>query len=349
MADTTAAFAPLEWKWLRSRDFDLAFILGIPSISLATIALIIQAPRLFWAVLAIDLWVFGYHHVIAHLHPALLRPGELPELALPDLRPPADGGGRDRRPWPSGRGLGDRHHLLLLAVVPLRPAELGHLARLPRPRSATRSTRTGGSTRRSSTPGRSSASSIARTRIRDLHRAAARDLPGALRRRCWRPRPRRRCSPAGGLARRFRAWQPRAAVGRAQPLHAHPLPDLRRLLRAGGRRDLRLARHQHLAQRAVHPVRLALQQRRFKDGVDPKARLLSYISQPNRLWLYLLVCLGITGLVYVGLLGTLEAVLVSGLSGTVVLYQIVNFHHYVVDATIWKVRKAPMRKTLGLD
>jgi hypothetical protein len=89
--------------------------------------------------------------------------------------------------------------------------------------------------------------------------------------------------------------------------------------------------------------------RRFKDGVDPNARLLSYISQPNRLWLYLLTCLAITGLVYVGILGTLRTVLISSLTGTVVLYQIVNFHHYVVDATIWKVRKPPMRKTLGLD
>ena len=38
-----------------------------------------------------------------------------------------------------------------------------------------------------------------------------------------------------------------------------------------------------------------------------------------------------------------------GLSATIVLYQIINFHHYIVDATIWKVRKAPMRKTLGLQ
>ena len=27
--------------------------------------------------------------------------------------------------------------------------------------------------------------------------------------------------------------------------------------------------------------------RRFKDGIDPEARFLSYISQPGRLWLYL--------------------------------------------------------------
>ena len=40
--------------------------------------------------------------------------------------------------------------------------------------------------------------------------------------------------------------------------------------------------------------------RRFKDGVDPEARFLSYISQPQRLWLYVLTCVGITGVVYWG-------------------------------------------------
>jgi hypothetical protein len=89
--------------------------------------------------------------------------------------------------------------------------------------------------------------------------------------------------------------------------------------------------------------------RRFKDGIDPEARFLSYISQPHRLWLYLATCLAITGVLYWGVLGTLDAMLFTGLSATIVLYQIVNFHHYMVDAVIWKVRKAPMRKTLGLD
>ena len=81
--------------------------------------------------------------------------------------------------------------------------------------------------------------------------------------------------------------------------------------------------------------------RRFKNGVDPEARFLSYISQPQRLWLYLLVCVAITGVVYWAVLGTLNAWFFAGLSGTIVLYQIVNFHHYIVDAVIWKSRRAP--------
>jgi hypothetical protein len=89
--------------------------------------------------------------------------------------------------------------------------------------------------------------------------------------------------------------------------------------------------------------------RRFKDGVDPEARFLSYISQPGRLWLYMTSCILITGVIYWAVLGTLDALLFAGVSATVVLYQIVNFHHYIVDSKIWKVRQEPIRKTLGLQ
>ena len=87
--------------------------------------------------------------------------------------------------------------------------------------------------------------------------------------------------------------------------------------------------------------------RRFGGGIDPEARFLSYISQPKRLWLYLLICVAITGVVYWAILGTLSAIFFAGLSATIVLYQIVNFHHYVVDAIIWKRRRSPVPKALS--
>jgi hypothetical protein len=31
-----------------------------------------------------------------------------------------------------------------------------------------------------------------------------------------------------------------------------------------------------------------------------------------------------------------------------VVYQGINFHHYVVDAVIWKVRKKSLRENLGI-
>jgi hypothetical protein len=89
--------------------------------------------------------------------------------------------------------------------------------------------------------------------------------------------------------------------------------------------------------------------RRFKDGIDPEARFISYISQPNRLWLYLTSCLAITGILYWGVLRTIDWLFLAGVSTTIVLYQVMNFHHYIVDSRIWKVRKEPIRRTLGLQ
>ena len=78
---------------------------------------------------------------------------------------------------------------------------------------------------------------------------------------------------------------------------------------------------------------------RFKHGVDRNARFLSYISQSGRMWLYLLACITITGVVYWGAVRTIDWLFFAGLSATVVLYQIVNFHHYIVDALIWRTRR----------
>ncbi len=76
--------------------------------------------------------------------------------------------------------------------------------------------------------------------------------------------------------------------------------------------------------------------RRFEEGIDPRARFLSYLSQPGRVWLYLLACVVITGIVYGGLLRAIDWLFFAGVSATIVLYQIVNFHHYIVDAIIWR-------------
>ena len=89
--------------------------------------------------------------------------------------------------------------------------------------------------------------------------------------------------------------------------------------------------------------------KRFSDGIDPEARFLSYISQPQRLWLYMITCIAITGVLYWGVLRTIDWLFFAGLSATIVLYQILNFHHYLVDSYIWKVRKPNMQKTLDLN
>jgi hypothetical protein len=87
---------------------------------------------------------------------------------------------------------------------------------------------------------------------------------------------------------------------------------------------------------------------RFKGGIDPRHRFLSTISQPSRGLLYFLVCLAISTILYAGLR---QVVLLLGMSlftVTVIAYQTLNFHHYVVDGIIWKVRKPRVQENLGL-
>ena len=44
-------------------------------------------------------------------------------------------------------------------------------------------------------------------------------------------------------------------------------------------------------------------------------------------------------------------VLVAGLLVllAILFYQTINFHHYIVDSRIWKVRKKPMQETMSIS
>lgn len=87
--------------------------------------------------------------------------------------------------------------------------------------------------------------------------------------------------------------------------------------------------------------------KRYATGVDSSARLLSRISQPGRAIAYFATCLGITTLVY-GLLNRFTVLVLGGGMGlTVGIYMGINFHHYVVDALIWKRRPALAKAQLG--
>jgi hypothetical protein len=79
--------------------------------------------------------------------------------------------------------------------------------------------------------------------------------------------------------------------------------------------------------------------KQYAGGIDPAARLLSQISQPGRVVAYFATCLGITTAVYLTLRQFTVLVLGGGLAVTVGIYMGINFHHYVVDALIWKRRK----------
>jgi hypothetical protein len=88
---------------------------------------------------------------------------------------------------------------------------------------------------------------------------------------------------------------------------------------------------------------------RYKNGVDPQAPFLSKISQPQNFLRYLAVCLGISTLAYIAAFFITYEQMLVGLPLAIIFYQAVNFHHYIVDSRIWKVRKKRMQDTMELS
>ena len=92
-------------------------------------------------------------------------------------------------------------------------------------------------------------------------------------------------------------------------------------------------------------------QNRFKAGIDRKHKLLSYLSQRNNLPIYLGVCLLISTLAFSALsysLSWIAFATATSLPLYSIVFQAINFHHYIVDAMIWKVRKKPVRENFGI-
>jgi hypothetical protein len=87
---------------------------------------------------------------------------------------------------------------------------------------------------------------------------------------------------------------------------------------------------------------------RFKNGVDQSAEFLSTISQPQNFVRYMFWCLVISTTIYFTVNVVTQNQVFAGLPLMVLAYQTLNFHHYIVDSRIWKVRKKPMQKTLEL-
>jgi hypothetical protein len=80
--------------------------------------------------------------------------------------------------------------------------------------------------------------------------------------------------------------------------------------------------------------------KRYAGGIDPSARFLSRLSQPGRVMMYFACCLAIATLIYAALDRLTVLVLGGGMAVTIGIYMGINFHHYIVDALIWKRRTA---------
>lgn len=90
-------------------------------------------------------------------------------------------------------------------------------------------------------------------------------------------------------------------------------------------------------------------QRRFQAGVHPEHRFLSTISQPRHALTYFAVCLLATFALYAALFRVGEGSAWWGVPLVIVLGSTINFHHYLVDGWIWKLRKPRLQTQLGLS
>ena len=83
---------------------------------------------------------------------------------------------------------------------------------------------------------------------------------------------------------------------------------------------------------------------RFKGGIEPQAKFLSYISQTKNAWVYFVACLGLSTTIYLPL-----SVSTAAVPTLMFMYQVINFHHYIANSIIWKVRRKSLQKTLGIS
>lgn len=84
----------------------------------------------------------------------------------------------------------------------------------------------------------------------------------------------------------------------------------------------------------------AMNARRFAGGVDPRRPFLSRLCQPEQALRYALVCLALSSAFYFGLGQATGRMEWAVLPFVLVCHQTVNFHHYIVDAVIWRSRRA---------
>ncbi len=85
--------------------------------------------------------------------------------------------------------------------------------------------------------------------------------------------------------------------------------------------------------------------REFRTGVQPEKRFISWLSQPRNVLFYAAACLGLSTVTYL-VLGIVTARLQWNTLPTVmVVFLAFNFHHYVVDAVIWRSPAPPRDRT----
>lgn len=333
--------------WLRSRRFDAAFIGGTAGLALISGCVVVVEPRLLAIAIAVDLWALAYHHVIAsytrlcfdrvsfHEHRFLVL--GLPPLVLvaTALLSAALG------PW-------------ILATLYLY-WQWFHYTRQSFGVSQVYRRRSGGLAEENE--------SITRLALYLL------PLWGILHRSAQAPETflgmELRVVPTPGLVvdlvgavavAALAAWvllRARAFRAGRAPV-AHTLYVLSHVaVFAVGYLAIEDVTQGWLVLNVWHNAQYVLfvwmfNGSRFHAGIDPSARFLSTLSQPRNGWLYFLVCSSIAGVVYLAVDQLAAWLAFTAWPVALVAYQAINFHHYLVDGVVWKVRERPLQSVLGL-
>lgn len=339
---------PLPAGWLRSKTFDGIFIAGVTALALAAGAIVVVRPELFPIVLAADLWLLGYHHVIA----------TFTRLAF------------DRQSLHDHRFLVFVLPLLVIGATFALAVSVGtwvitslylywqwfHYTRQSWGISQVYRAKANGAARQ--IPRYSKLVFYLVPTWGILHRSwQAPDVFLTSKLRVI-PTPGWLVTIVGVAAivavgawifDSVRAWR----RGRLPKAHTAFLAS-HFVVFVVGYGLIEDITHGWLVLNVWHNAQYVLfvwlfNAARYKDGVDVRARFLSTISQAHRKTLYFVTCLGLTTLFYGTSMVLTYGETIAGVSIVLILYQGINFHHYIVDSRIWKVRRGPLRATLGLD
>jgi hypothetical protein len=84
---------------------------------------------------------------------------------------------------------------------------------------------------------------------------------------------------------------------------------------------------------------------RWKDGVDAKTRMVSWISQPGRALAYYVVMVALVSLAF-GAIQVLSLVALDVKTWGVLIWNSTTLGHYWLDGVIWKLRKPDVARHL---
>lgn len=332
--------------WLSERRFDLGFIAGIALLACVMASVTVFRSDLFWPMLTLHTWLFGYEHLVATYTRLFGRPAErarfrwltwsVPPLVLLGL-------------YAVGRAYGLTGVYVLYFV-----GQLHHTVRQSWGLAQQYRHRAGGLAW--DPPWLSQATMWSVPVWGLLHRCAQRPTE-FLFQPFWLPSvPRLWVSLAATVSIGlwgYWLWQRVAAYRRGELAVGHTLYMLSHLFVYLGSYVLidelcsgwLLVNVWHNVQYIVF-VWLYNRQR-FAAGIDPQARALSWLSQPGlqRIALYGAASIALALPFYYGLprLGMRLDALWAGfvVPSAITLGLTLTFHHYIVDAVVWKRRNNP--------